>query len=269
MEPDDFSNVVGKISSLNFHQNKYFILKKILHFIFLILFFFSTLLWRGVGGEVFSQTIITGNIHNTTDSLPLPNAAIVNITSHHVTYTNLRGQFSIEAKMNDTIEVSHIGFETRSYVVSKETDFIRIFLPKYNYSLNEVDIIYKNYKKDSIEMRKEYEKVFNWSPLQLKDFIIVNPAGVGISIDAIYQAMRFRHNKWMKNFHATVMRDEQDRFIDYKFTPELVTNLTGLKEEELKLFMKEYRPSYYFLVEATDYEFYSYIKAAYREYIRK
>lgn len=217
--------------------------------------------------NVNAQIIFTGNIHNATDSLPLPNVAIVNISAKKVTYTNLRGQFSIEANANDTLEFSHIGFVTKSIIVQNGNDFIRIFLEKYIYSLSEIDVFGRSYKKDSIENRKEYQRGFEWKLPGLEDFLSVNPNSVGISIDAIYQSFRFKHNKLMKNFQATLVRDEQDRFIEYKFTPELVTNLTGLRDKELDLFMKKYRPSYYFLQTATEYEFYSFIKAAYREFI--
>ena len=56
----------------------------------------------------------------------------------------------------------------------------------------------------------------------------------------------------------------QQNVIDSKYTPDLVRNYTGLSGDELKRFMQEYRPSYYFIIASDEYELMEYIKNKYK-----
>ena len=49
----------------------------------------------------------------------------------------------------------------------------------------------------------------------------------------------------------------------------LVGRITGLKDQPLTDFMQRYRPGYYFVVAASEYDFVASIKANYRRYLRR
>jgi hypothetical protein len=55
--------------------------------------------------------------------------------------------------------------------------------------------------------------------------------------------------------------DEQNRYIDNRFSENLVTELTGLKDEPLLSFMDKYRPTIEVIKKTTDYDIRVYIKA--------
>jgi dsRNA-specific ribonuclease len=57
-----------------------------------------------------------------------------------------------------------------------------------------------------------------------------------------------------------------EKYIDFAFNERLVSKITYLKDDELKVFMKWNRPSYDFLRNATDYEYLDFIKSRYYEY---
>ena len=63
-----------------------------------------------------------------------------------------------------------------------------------------------------------------------------------------------------------LIREEEDKAIDHRFTRALVKKLIGIDGIALDDFMKRYRPSYYFAMTASDYDFGEYIKLAYDDF---
>jgi hypothetical protein len=77
---------------------------------------------------------------------------------------------------------------------------------------------------------------------------------------------RFKRNRRLAAFQARLIEDEQDKFIDHRFTHYIVKKITGLEGDALDSFMLRFRPSFQFTKIASDYEFYDYIKLAYQDY---
>ena len=73
----------------------------------------------------------------------------------------------------------------------------------------------------------------------------------------------------MAHFQQRLIQEEQDKFIDHRFTKALVRKITKFSGTVQDDFMKAYRPSLEFTSMATDYEFAEYIKLAGQEYIMK
>ncbi len=95
----------------------------------------------------------------------------------------------------------------------------------------------------------------------------MSSAGVGVGIDALWN-MFSREGKDAAKLRAGVERDYKQDVIDYRFNKTLVSRTTGLKDKKLVDFMQKYRPGYYFVLNATDYEFISSIKTNYKRYLR-
>jgi hypothetical protein len=55
------------------------------------------------------------------------------------------------------------------------------------------------------------------------------------------------------------MQDEQERYIDYRFSSKTVARITGLKGDTLEKYRKMYRPTYFVVVNSSLAEFYQYI----------
>jgi len=70
----------------------------------------------------------------------------------------------------------------------------------------------------------------------------------------------------MLGFQQRLLREEEDKFIDHRFTRTLTRKITGLSGDSLIQFMNFYRPSYQFTKFTTDYEFQEYIKIAAEDY---
>ena len=128
-------------------------------------------------------------------------------------------------------------------------------------TLKEVKIRPKNYKQDSIQNRVDYAKIFNYQKPKIKPTL--NGMGVGFDLDEIINMFRFKRNRSLASFQRRLFLDEQDKFIDHRFSKALVRRLTLLETPELDSFMLLYRPSFTFTKMAGDYEFQYYIKAAF------
>jgi hypothetical protein len=59
---------------------------------------------------------------------------------------------------------------------------------------------------------------------------------------------------------------EKKAFIYSRYTPALVTRLTGLKGDSLRMFLDRYEPGYQFVRQATNLELWSWIKIRYKSW---
>ena len=91
--------------------------------------------------------------------------------------------------------------------------------------------------------------------------------GAGLSIDALWNSIS-REGKDAAKTRAYIERDYREDVINYRFNRKLVARITGLSDKKLTDFMQKYRPGYFFVTKATDYEFISSIKTNYKRYLR-
>jgi hypothetical protein len=114
--------------------------------------------------------------------------------------------------------------------------------------------------------------VFNFDKGGIR-FSSSNPeAGMsaGVDLDALINVFRFRRNRSMARFQERLIREEQHRYIDYRFNKTIVQRLTTLKEGPLlDEFMQRYRPEYELLTQVLDIELYQYIQAAAKSFQRE
>jgi hypothetical protein len=100
-----------------------------------------------------------------------------------------------------------------------------------------------------------------------KDILQIGPTGVGLGIDAIYNLLS-RKGKNARHLQQILERDYKEQIIDFKFRPEYVKEVLGIEGFELQDFMQQYRPSYDFVLLASDYAFIIYLRNSYTAYKR-
>ena len=89
--------------------------------------------------------------------------------------------------------------------------------------------------------------------------------GITGAVDALYKLFSKR-GKNARKLQKIILADYQEDEIDNRYTTTLVTSLTGLKGDELKIFMSLYRPAYNFIINASDYDMILFIKKSFQEY---
>lgn len=206
----------------------------------------------------YGQTLIYGEIRDLATGEPLENVNVRNIFTQKGMTVKADGLFQLEVKKGELIELSRIGYQTiRIRIYSeKEPSFYKIVMDKAPKMLREVDIRGRplDFKKDSIKYREVYDMVLRKE--QQED----------IDMRSMPLAMLSKKNRQEWAFQKMYKEWEHEKYIDFTFNERLVGRITYLKDEDLKEFMKMYRPSYEFLREATDYEYLDYIKRCFYTY---
>ena len=130
--------------------------------------------------------------------------------------------------------------------------------------LKEVTVFSKNYRQDSLENREKYADIFGYEKPGLKTTMSNGVAGA--DLDELINVFRFRRNKYLKLFQKRLIAEEQDKYVDHKFTKKVVQQITGLSGNDRDSFMLIFRPTYEFTVVTPLYDFYLYIQMSGRLY---
>jgi plasmid maintenance system killer protein len=209
------------------------------------------------------QYKIMGTVYDSSHNYPMEAVSVLS-TSGKGTLTNSEGYYQIEVNEKDSIWFSYLNKPTKKFPVLKilnpfQFDIsLQINVPL----LKEVKILPKNYKLDSLQNRMDYAKIFNYQKPKLKTVTPQFGVGAGFDLDEIINMFRFRRNRSMAAFQQRLLLEEQEKFIDHRFSKALVRRLTLLEGKELDSFMRVFRPSYMFSKLSGDYEFQQYIKTA-------
>lgn len=190
--------------------------------------------------------------------------SILNNRTQKAVFNNTKGEFYIDAKEGDVIISSLFGYRNDTTKITNQTS-LAIYLKKLAIRLAEVVV------KDTAlsaqakyeEIKKEFNKAYRVG--NNKDILTVGPSGAGLGIDAIWSAIS-KEGKNARKLIEQMEKDYQNAIIDQVFTKSLVTRATGLKGDQLLLFMIHFRPSYGFTTHANEYDLVNYIKIAYARF---
>ena len=229
---------------------------------FIVFFLFAT--GFSASAQIYK---IRGVVYDSSKSYPLESVSVLS-TSGRGTITNSDGFYEIEVAEKDSIWFSYLNKPTMKFSVLKISNPInfdislRVSVP----ILREVKIRPRNYKFDSLQNRLDYAKIFNYEKPKLK---VVTPqygGAVGFDLDEIINMFRFKRNRSMASFQKRLLMDEQEKFVDYRFSKALVRRLTQLDGTALDSFMRLYRPSFMFTKFAGDYDFQQFIKESFNRF---
>lgn len=229
--------------------------------------FFLSLMILGLPFLSRAQVRISGRVYDFSQYRPLEAVSVMS-TSGHGTISDSLGRYSIVVRETDSIWFSYLERPTPKYPVRSIANIqsFDISLHVNTTVLKEVRIMPPSYRRDSLENRQDYAKAFNFRKPGIGTSLGVGPAGVGLDLDEFISMFQFRKNRRMAAFQKRLLAEEEQHFIDHRFSRALIIKLTGLKSTELNNFIERYRPEVEFVRYATDYEFQEYIKISYRHY---
>lgn len=213
--------------------------------------------------DVSGQINISGTVYDSTKLYVVPGVS-VSSTSGLQTITDSLGAYHINASENDSISFFYRGKSTIKFAVKTMTDYtafdisLRVRINAKYKLLQEVTVFSDTYHRDSAENRMEYSKVFNYEkPGVHSSFEPGGPAG--LDLDALIDVFNARKRKENLAFQKRIVEDEQERFVNYRFSPKVIHRITGLSGDTLTRYIKLYIPSYAFVVSSSLTEFYQYI----------
>lgn len=216
-----------------------------------------------ITSTAWSQYVVKGTVYDSSHRYTIPSVSVMT-TSGRGTQTDSAGNYRIQMSEKDSLWFSFLGKPTPKYPFAKIADITQfdIALTLKSDVMKEIKIFNRSYKEDSLLNRKAYAKAFDFGRPTLKTSVGEPGTAVGIDLDEIIRMFQFRKNRSMLKFQERLVQQEQDKFVDHKFSKALVQRLTGLEGEKLERFMQIYRPSYQFALTTSEYDFQLYIKKA-------
>ena len=225
-------------------------------FIFFTFYFFSA-------AEIVAQVTVTGTVYDASKKNQVENV-VVKSSAGKLTITDSLGRYQIRVDENDSLVFIYLDKPTQKFVVSQITDPLHFDISlhvyvksKYN-TMKEVVVISKSYQQDSVENRELYADFYNFRKPTFQTNI--SPGGaVGADLDEIINMFRFKRNRQLKTLRNRLEKQEQDKYVAYRFNKKFVGRITHLKGDELDSFMIKYAPTYEFASTADEVTFNRYI----------
>ncbi|HEY4877386.1 MAG TPA: carboxypeptidase-like regulatory domain-containing protein [Puia sp.] len=208
-----------------------------------------------------AQMLIKGTVYDRSQFYPMQAVSVMS-TSGAGTVTDSSGQYHITLRAGDSLYFSYLGKGSSKFPVNEITDpsQFNISLDVAVDTLQSISVNPKNYGIDSLENRMEYQKIFNYySPGYVNDMKSNRRGGIGMgfNMDMIFSS---KNDKRMLALQQRLEEEEQQNYVDHRFSKAVVKRVTGLQPPALDTFMRQYRPSYQLVKSfATDWEFYEYI----------
>jgi hypothetical protein len=212
-----------------------------------------------------SQIWLTGRVYDSTRMVAVPSVK-VSTKKGMVTYTDSIGRYGMNVDRNDSVTFTFLGKSTVYFPV-KEINYpagfdiaLQVTVQDKYKTLKEIVVIKKTYKEDSLENRERYRKVFEFERggLQLSETGTMGGTP-GLDLTSLINSFRFKRNKSLRSLQNRLIEEEQQKFVDSRFTKQLVRQITGLNGTNLEKFMIAYRPSYELVAYSEQYMFYQYI----------
>lgn len=240
-------------------------------------YFYLLVLWccLGVQLKLYAQKNITvkGRVYDITAKIPLE-AVTVFSTSGHNTFTDSLGFYQIQVGKKDSIWFSLLNKTTQKYPVDTiyNTDNFDIAIALQANNLPPVTVRNRSYRLDSIQNRLDYAKVFNYKKpgIRLSPSNAYNTAtggiGVGIDLEELINIFRFKRNKSILKLQERLIKEEQDKYVDKRFSKLMVRRLTNLISPGLENFMNKYRPSYFMVLALNDLELGYYVQQCFKHF---
>jgi hypothetical protein len=184
-------------------------------------------------------------------------------------YNTTKGEFKSNAQEGDVLIAALQGFGVDTIKIRTESTIL-FYLRRNAIQLKEVVV------KDSLgtpaeQLKAKMEEYSSaYSKGAVGDIFSLGGSngggGAGLSIDALYSLLS-RQGKNARLLQKIIERDYRDAMINYRFTKTLINRVTGLNGAKLVDFKQQYKPGYYFILEANDYDLIQYIKRSYSSYL--
>ena len=214
--------------------------------------------------SVASAQLIKGRVIDNDTHTPLAGSSILNISKLRTATADGQGNFEINVTEGDSLSFFQMGYSSRGLRVWNNHDSLSIGLQPLNVQLKEF-VLHSEltpYQKDSIARHELYNAELSKQPVKMQ----YTGLGVNNLFSSIAQHFSYKY-KLNKKFKNTFATDEQQRFIDSRYTPQLTHSLTNLSGDSLAQFMNAYAMDYQFARSASDLEIKMWIRNNYKYYL--
>lgn len=236
-------------------------MKKIFYLIFLLTLPVCSLLAqvRPIQGIVFDKD----------SKQRLTRVYIYNTRTGEGFYNTTKGEFKTNVQDGDVLVAALQGYGVDTVNVRSENTIL-FYLKRNVIQLQEV-VVKDTLGSPSDRLKAKIEEYNSaYSKGKVGDVFSMGGSngggGAGLSIDALYSLLS-RQGRNARQLQKIIERDYRDAMIEYRFNKTLINKVTGLSGEKLIDFKQQYKPGYYFILEANDYDLIEYIKKSYVSYL--
>jgi hypothetical protein len=204
-----------------------------------------------------AQQLLRGKIYNAKGDEVLVAVTILDRTNKELEISDLVGNYNIRAAEGDTVIFSSVTYFPDTVIVSffMLNAGFDVSMQPHETTLSPVIVNgFTGYQVDSLNRREYYKDYYRQKKL-VNDSFPSAGFGVHFSVFDYFSGKEKRKRK----FTERLDKDEMDYYIDYRFSANYVSKLTGLKNDSLKTFMKLYRPAYKFCRKASQQDMLFYI----------
>lgn len=208
--------------------------------------------------------VIAGKLIDKNTGLPLRYILVGTKTVN--AFTDEQGGFKLRAKFGDTVKIRSMGYKPFTAPVNTWGSITKFIMLEPTYvQLTEVKVTaQKNHHKDSVNLRQEYAKQFNFRGPRFNEIFLapsqyVPFAIMSINVTMLYKALTKKRDHNYK-LQQTLLREEQESHISARFNKTLIAEVTHLQGDSLDNFASSYRPTAAALDKLTDYDLMRYIK---------
>lgn len=215
-----------------------------------------------------SQFTIKGMLINKEDKSPVPYAHIINQAKKSMTVSNIEGIFQKSASPGDTLMVSIIGYEAYAFVISEKANssFEMIIELTPSSRLLEAVKVYafkpeEDFKREILELETLHnpnQKQVNLPKITFEpdysSYFNTPPPG-STQVATFGTGARLTPFKYVDKEKAKVNQlEKRKEIIHSKYNEYIVSEITGLKGEELKKFIDWCNMDENFIVESNAYD---------------
>ncbi len=198
-----------------------------------------------VGGAI-AQPLLEGGVREKVSGNKMADVIIRNINNKELTLTDKNGKFKIRAVSGQRLIFSSPGYISDTlYLVNIKPKFVEMLSAPM--ALSEVNV---SSRRLAFDPHAEYPDVYEKAKIY------------PLSPSTIFSRESRNARKLKKYF----VHEEQDRYIDSKYTKVYVSGILPLKGQELEEFISMSRPTYDFLKKTDGVELVLYVNDKYKEF---
>jgi len=223
---------------------------------------------------------VTGIVQNSADDKLLSRVHIINLNSVKGVVSNQKGEFKINAKVNDTLYFTYLGFEPQKEVVTNDWvkyGNVNVAMTEIGIALQEVVVsgnnltgfieidiknipIYTNTNRYAISgLNAGYEGTKSPSGISRAVKAIINP------ITSVYNVFARKPNE-LKKLRKVKEDDEIRNLLQDKFDRETLATLLQLNQVDIDEILRQCNYSKQFVKTANDLQILDAISECYDEY---
>jgi hypothetical protein len=247
---------------------------------YFVVFLFLTISLTSKAQDVSVSQKVSAYIYNDATKTPLSDANIININKVRGAQTDYNGYFEIDVKVNDTLHVSLIGFQSLRVKVTNDwinNKVAKIFLTEKAIALEEVIIRpfnltgYLEVDSKTIPVKENYRYSIN-GLTQGYETGETSPNAFGRILGSIFNPADMLYNFFGKKSNELkklkqIKKDDTVRLaLESKFDRETIALLLGIDKNDIPEILSKCNYSESFIKTANDLQILDAISGCYEEY---